>query len=68
MIKTIIIDNDALFIENYKSIEYFDDNIIKINCKKFLIIINGKKIQIDFFNSLSLKISGIISNIEYIIL
>lgn len=66
MTKTIIIDNNALYIENYKTIEYFDDKNIKIFCKNLSIIIVGNNLKIDSYSKFSIKISGTISNIEYI--
>ncbi len=66
MIKTVILDNNALLIENYKSIDYFDENTIRIICKNIIVIINGHNLKLDSFSNLSLKISGQISNIEYI--
>ena len=62
MIKTIILDNKALFIENYKSIDFFDDKSIRICCRGLVIIITGNNLQLDSFSNLSLKISGTISN------
>lgn len=66
MIKTIILDNNALYIENYKSISYFDEANIKVCCKKLLISITGSNLQINSYSKLSIKIIGNISNIEYI--
>ncbi|MBE5931878.1 MAG: hypothetical protein E7263_00465 [Lachnospiraceae bacterium] len=66
MIKTIILDNNALFIENYKNIDYFDETIIRICCKQLIIVITGENLLLDSLGNLNLKISGSISNIEYI--
>ncbi len=65
MTKSIILDNNALYIENYKNIDYFDNNNIQISCKMLKIIINGTGLQINSYNKFSIKISGLISNIEY---
>lgn len=66
MVKIVLLDNNAIFIENYNNIDYFDDLTIRIICKGLIIIITGTNLKLASFNKLSLKISGIISNIEYI--
>lgn len=66
MTKTILLDNMALYIENYKTIDYFDDKSIKISCKELIIMVNGINLQIDSYSKFSIKITGIISNVEYV--
>ena len=65
MTKSIIILNNSIYIEDYKAIEYFDENLIKISCKSLNISIEGLNLQIDSFNKYSIKISGKINNIQY---
>lgn len=65
MTKSIIILNNSIYIEDYSSIEYFDDKLIKIICKNLFITIEGLNLQINSYNKYSIKISGIINNIHY---
>ena len=65
MTKSIIILNNSIYIEDYKAIEYLDENLIKISCKSLNISIEGLNLQIDSFNKYSIKISGKINNIQY---
>ncbi len=66
MIKTIILDNNAIYIENYKNIDFFDSTNIHISCNKLTIQIVGENLQIDSYNKFRIKITGIIININYI--
>ena len=67
MIKAILIDTKSLYVEGYKSIEYFDDYkiIISLNKRKSLQI-SGQQLVIDSFGNYNLKITGIIDSIQYI--
>ncbi|MBQ8165399.1 MAG: YabP/YqfC family sporulation protein [Lachnospiraceae bacterium] len=67
MVKAILIDTKSLYIEGYKSIEYFDDYkiIISLNKRKSLQI-SGQQLVIDSFGNYNLKITGIIDSIQYI--
>ena len=67
MVKAILIDTKSLYVEGYKSIEYFDDYkiIISLNKRKSLQI-SGQQLVIDSFGNYNLKITGIIDSIQYI--
>lgn len=65
MTKSIIIFNNSIYIEDYKSIEYFDEKLIKISCKSLDISVEGLNLQIDSYNKYSIKISGKINIIQY---
>lgn len=65
MTKSIILLNNSIYIEDYRSIEYFDDKLIKISCKNLNITIEGTNLQINSFNKYSIKISGEINIIIY---
>lgn len=67
MVKAILIDTKSLYIEGYKSIEYFDDNQITMSLnKRKSLQISGQQLVIDSFGNYNLKISGIIDSIQYI--
>lgn len=68
MVKTVIIDTKSLYIEGYKSIEYFDDNqvLISLSYRGKVIQILGHQLIIDSFGSYNLKISGNIDTINYL--
>lgn len=66
MTKAVLIDNNSLYIEDYKAIDYFDSNKITIILKDKSISITGNNLIIEAFNKFNLKISGEINNIEYI--
>ncbi|MBE5953529.1 MAG: hypothetical protein E7257_05165 [Lachnospiraceae bacterium] len=65
MTKSVILSNNTIYIEDYKNIEYFDDKLIMVCCKKINISIEGSELQIDSYNKYSLKISGDINIIKY---
>jgi len=66
MTKAVLINNNSLYIEDYKAIDYFDSNKITIILKDKSISITGNNLIIEAFNKFNLKISGEINNIEYI--
>lgn len=66
MTKTVIIDNHSLYIEEYKTIDFFDENKIHIILKDKKIIISGTDLIIESFTKYNLKISGNITCIEYL--
>lgn len=66
MTKAVLINNNSLYIEEYKAIDYFDSNKITIILKDKSISITGNNLIIEAFNKFNLKISGEINNIEYI--
>jgi len=65
MTKTVIIDNSSLYIEEYKTIEFFNENKIHILLKNKKILITGNKLIIESYNKYNLKISGEIHSVEY---
>ncbi len=65
MTKAVILSNNSIYIEDYKNIEYFDENSIQISCKRINILIDGFNLQIESYNKYSIKITGIINKIQY---
>ena len=58
--------NDELVIENFKNmIEYQEENLL-IQCKKYKIRIEGKKLHIELFTKEEMKIKGKIESIKFI--
>ena len=55
-----------LYIENYKKIIEFNDEMIKIQAVTCKICVYGKRLQIEYFNNADMKIVGRIANIEFI--
>lgn len=58
--------NKEAFIENFESIIEFDSEIVKIKTKKEIIMINGSKLSIEYFNDEEIKLTGVISKVEII--
>lgn len=55
-----------MYIENYKNIIEYKDDSVRLQGKNCKILITGKNLHIDYFNNDDMKISGRISNIEFI--
>lgn len=52
-------------IENFKAIIDYREDYLKIKTQKQVIIINGVKLVIDYYDQEEIKISGIIKKIEF---
>lgn len=55
-----------LYIENFKSIIEYNEEIIKVQAITCKIFIYGKRLHIEYFNNNDMKITGRINNIEYV--
>lgn len=53
-----------VYIENFKKLIEYNDEMIKIQAVTCTICIYGKKLQIEYFNNDDMKIVGRISKIE----
>ncbi len=56
----------GLFIENYKNIIEYTQEIIRIQSRTCKICICGKNLHIEFFNEIGMKVCGRIKSIEFI--
>ncbi len=54
-----------VYIENYKNIIEFNENVIKIQARSTKIIITGKHLHIEYFNNDDMKIKGRISDVSF---
>lgn len=62
----VTIEGDkTLYIENYKGIITYTDKTIVVLGKKNKIQIEGKKLQIEYYTNLDMKIQGNISCVKY---
>lgn len=55
----------CLYIENYKGIISYSDTQIVIQGKSNKIIVEGIRLQIEYYTNLDMKIKGIISFVKY---
>ncbi len=60
-----LIGQYEVYIENYKNIIEFNDNVIKIQARSTKIIITGKHLHIEYFNNDDMKIKGRISDVSF---
>lgn len=59
------IGRNELYLENYKGIIEYNENIIRVLTGIGKVQIEGKNLNIDFFTNDEMKITGIIHNIQY---
>ena len=57
-----VLGNEDVFIENYKGITEYEENIIRLNNK---ITIWGEELNIEEITDTEIMVSGKISNIEF---
>lgn len=60
-----ITDNSSLLIENFKKLLDYSSEIISIQCKNYILIIKGKRMEIEFYTKDELKINGRIIEMTY---
>ncbi len=65
-IKISIIDNNYIIFEGSSKIEDYTDNYIKLKTNKYIILLEGRKLDIREMNKDELIIEGQINNISYI--
>ena len=58
-------EDKILYIENYKGIITYTDKTIVVLGKKNKIQIEGKKLQIEYYTNIDMKIQGNISCVKY---
>ncbi len=56
---------NRLFIENYKGIISYSDTQIVIQGKLTKILIEGSKLQIEYYTNLDMKVKGVITLVKY---
>lgn len=52
-------------VENYRSILFFSDTVLKIQGKHRKLTIQGKQLSIDYYDKEQLKVSGWIRSVEF---
>lgn len=57
---------NQICVENYKGIIEYTGTLIRIQTKICKIVIEGKRLNIDYFTSDEMRISGYIDSIRYI--
>lgn len=55
----------SVTIENYRGILIYDDSTVKLQGKRCKLIIKGKRLHIDYYNSEEMKITGYIQSMEF---
>lgn len=61
-----IIGKKEIIIENYKFIKTITNTNIEIICKNYKILIIGEKLNIEYYNSESMVVGGIICEISFL--
>ena len=52
-------------VENYRSILFFSDTVLKIQGRNSRITVNGTKLSIEYYDREQLKVRGVIQSIEF---
>lgn len=64
--KMTMIGNQEILIENYKGVVEYSTTLIRINTGNHLLKITGKNLSINEITSEDIKISGLISSLEFL--
>lgn len=65
-IKMSIVDNNYMILEGSSKIEDYTDSYIKLKTDKYIVILEGSRLDIREMNKDELIIEGKINNISYI--
>lgn len=60
-----ILGNNAMIVENFKTIMEYKDDFIKIKAKDKIISIYGCKLEIAYYNTEEIKILGTMNSIFF---
>ena len=55
----------AVHIENYRSILVYSDAEIRIQCRRYILIVAGKKLKICYYDKDEMKIAGCLEVIRF---
>ena len=58
--------NEELLIENFKNIIEYQENLLLIQCKKYQIRIEGKKLQLELYTKEEIKVKGKIESVKFL--
>lgn len=62
----VTIEGDqCLMVENYKGIIVYEEHMIMLQGRKNRVLIEGKRLQIEYYTNLDMKIRGIISSVKF---
>ena len=61
-----IIGRNEFVVENYICLKEIKDNEILVMCKKYNLLIKGEKLNIKYYNSESMVVSGVLNEISFI--
>ena len=61
-----IIGRNEFVVENYRCLKEIKDNEILVMCKKYNLLIKGEKLNIKYYNSESMVVSGVLNEISFI--
>lgn len=59
-----LVGQRAVYVENYRSILFYTDTMLKIQGKNNKLKICGQKLMIEYYTGDEMKVSGIIEGIE----
>lgn len=59
------IGRSAVTVENYRGILLYDDRIVKLQAKHYRLEIHGRRLHIEYYNNEEMKITGMITGMEF---
>lgn len=60
-----LVGRNQLHIENFKTILEYDEDYIKMRTKDGILHVSGRNLRVLYFNSEEIKITGIITEIQF---
>ncbi|RHP35781.1 sporulation protein [Lachnotalea sp. AF33-28] len=57
--------NQSLYIENYKGLIHYTDQLIRIQAKKYKISVVGQELNIAAYTNEEMQITGFITDIRF---
>ncbi|MBT9779599.1 sporulation protein [Clostridium sp. MCC353] len=55
----------CVVIENYRKILIYTDTLVKLQAKNCKVVINGKRLMIEYYTDDEMKITGLLQSVEF---
>ena len=61
----LLIDQDKIYVKDYKDIVFMDSHIFRIQMNKYQLIIKGDELEIAYYDYQEIRLNGHVKVIEY---
>lgn len=55
----------CVVVENYRKILLYTDTLVKLQAKNCKVVINGKRLMIEYYTDDEMKVTGLLQSVEF---